>query len=204
MALGGCHTQLGGGHTRTRPPRAPTPTPPCSYLSRSDVHHAVAAGGLAQPLQELRGEEGIWGELGGVVGGCGLRGGGGGGTHLAQAPDLVLLFGLDMAAEQGVQVRALAGGAWGPPRASPGAGEGAGSGGEGQEGEGPGGPRPPRAPQEPGQLRGGGGGQGRLPGWGELRPQPLGEEILQGGGVSGEGGRWWGDTGGVRGTLTMT
>lgn len=79
--------------------------------------------------------------------------GGGGATHLPHAPDLVLLFRLDMAAEQGVQEGALAGGARGPPRSRPppGEGEGAGGGSEGQEGEGPGHPpRPPIAPQEPG------------------------------------------------------
>lgn len=197
MALGGDTHSAGGGDTHAHVPPGPPPNPPCSDLSCSDVHHAVAAGGLAQPLQELWGEEGIWGELGGSWG-VRVVAGAGGGTHLAQAPNLVLLFGLDVAAEQGVQVGALAGGARGPPRVSPGAGEGAGGGGEGQEGEGPGGPRPPRAPQEPGQLRGGGGGQGRLPGRGELRPQPLSEEILWGGGGE-RGGGDRGDTGGCGG-----
>lgn len=175
---GTCAQWGGGGDTDTSPTPQSPPVSPCSYLPRSNIYHVVTAGGLGQSLQQLQGEESFGGcsRRGGVTTGCRERGS----THLPQAPDLMLLFGLDVAAEQGMQAGTLAGGALGPPRAPAGEGEGAGGSGKGQEGEGPGGPRPPRAPQEPSQLRGGGGGKGGLPGRGELRPQPLGEEVLWG------------------------
>lgn len=111
----------------------------------------------------------------------------------------MLLFGFDVAAEQRVQVGALARGAQGPSRTPPMEGKGPGSGGKRQEGQGPGSPWAPTAPQEPGQLRWGGTGQGGLPGWGQLCPQTLGEEILWGagsawgtkpGGVTARGQLW--------------
>lgn len=172
---------------------------PCSYLSCSNIHHMLTAGGLAQPLQQLwrRGAVRRLGEVG-------RSQGIGRGAHLAQALDLVLLFGLDMAAEQRVQVGALAWGAQGPSWAPPREGKGPGSGGKGQEGQGPGSSWAPTAPQEPGQLHGAGTGQGGLPSWGQLCPQAISEEILWG-----VGSVWGTEPGGPQpgdsfGTLTMT